>query len=83
MRMLSFIDEQKTREMITIKLSPHGLMMAGRQYKISIGFVSILNEDLAGFYRSSYEQNGVTKYFSRNFILIFFDSEYILLLPGI
>ena len=55
----NFIDEQQTREIVTIQVSRP--LTVGRQYKVSISFVSILNALLAGFYRSSYVENGVTK----------------------
>ena len=55
------VDNQTTVEMITIQTV--GQLMAGKSYKISMSFTSFLNDDpLRGFYRSSYEENGVTKY---------------------
>lgn len=54
------IDEQDTKEMITIQLGP-GSVKTGNKYRISMDFISMLNDNLAGFYRSSYEENGVTK----------------------
>ncbi|XP_046631005.1 aminopeptidase N-like [Daphnia pulicaria] len=57
---VDFIDEQSTREIITIQVSRP--LTAGKQYKITMKFISILNALLAGFYRSSYVENGVTKY---------------------
>jgi aminopeptidase N len=56
----NFIDEQSTREIITIQVSRS--LTAGKPYKITMKFISILNALLAGFYRSSYVENGVTKY---------------------
>ena len=56
----NFIDEQSTREIITIQVSRP--LTAGKPYKITMKFISILNALLAGFYRSSYVENGVTKY---------------------
>ena len=54
-----YFDEQKTREMITIRtIQP---LVAGKQYKVSILFTSVLNDLLKGFYRSSYLENGVRK----------------------
>ena len=47
------------RQMITIKVSNQ--LESGRQYKILMKFVAILNNELRGFYRSSYEENGVIK----------------------
>lgn len=55
----NFIDEQMTHETITIQTAVS--LMAGKKYKISMNFVSYLNEELRGFYRSSYDENGVTK----------------------
>ena len=57
---VNYVDEQTTREIITFQTSSP--LTAGRQYKISMKFISILNNDLRGFYRSSYVENGVTKY---------------------
>ncbi len=56
----NYWDEQhEVREIITIQMKDN--LMAGKQYRISMNFVSFLNSDLRGFYRSSYEENGVTK----------------------
>ncbi|KAI9551545.1 hypothetical protein GHT06_021878 [Daphnia sinensis] len=57
---VNFIDEQSTRELITIQVSRP--LTVGRQYRITMKFISILNALLAGFYRSSYVENGETKY---------------------
>ena len=54
-----FVDDQKTHETITIQTVT--MLKAGQKYKISMNFVSYLNEELRGFYRSSYEENGITK----------------------
>lgn len=56
---VNFIDEQSTRELITIQVSQP--LTVGRQYRITMKFISILNALLAGFYRSSYVENGETK----------------------
>ena len=56
---VNFIDEQSTREIITLQVSQP--LTVRRQYKITMKFISILNALLAGFYRSSYVENGVTK----------------------
>lgn len=48
------------RQIITIELDSQ--LMSGRQYKISMNFVAVLNDELRGFYRSTYEENGETKY---------------------
>lgn len=55
----SFHDEQNTREIVTIHLTE--VLKPGAVYKISIDFISKLNDELRGFYRSSYEENGVKK----------------------
>jgi aminopeptidase N len=60
--MVDFIDEQSTREIVTIRTAEK--LMAGKRYKISMDFVSILNDELRGFYRSSYMENGVREYVS-------------------
>lgn len=57
---VGFVDEQDTREIVTIKTA--GQLIAGRRYKISMDFTSILNDELRGFYRSSYMEDGVKKY---------------------
>ena len=54
-----FVDNQNTVEMITIQTIAQ--LVAGKQYKVSMSFISILNDQLHGFYRSSYVENGVTK----------------------
>jgi hypothetical protein len=60
LRIEDFFDEQTTREMFTIQLVNE--LEAGKQYRISIKFVSLLRTDfLAGFYISSYIENGVKK----------------------
>jgi aminopeptidase N len=56
---VSLIDQQTEREIITINLKTS--LVDGKTYKISMKFVSILNDELRGFYRSTYEENGVTK----------------------
>lgn len=56
------IDDQNTdREMITIPMLGGNYLDAGKEYLISIKFISYLNDDLKGFYRSSYVENGETK----------------------
>lgn len=57
--MTGFIDEQNTREMITIQTEVQ--LEQGKKYKISMKFTSILNDQKSGFYRSSYQEGGVTK----------------------
>lgn len=56
----NFIDDQTTREMIEIQTKNE--LVEGNRYKISMNFVSYLNDQLRGFYRSSYMENGVKKY---------------------
>lgn len=56
----NFVDEQTTREIVTIKTAAQ--LTAGNRYKISMDFTSILNDEMRGFYRSSYMENGVRKY---------------------
>lgn len=59
----NFIDEQKSSsETITIQVQGRPGLLAGNQYTLSISFVSILNDELRGLYRSPYlDENGVTK----------------------
>lgn len=56
---LGFVDEQAEREIITIQMKQ--TLVAGNSYRISMNFVSILNTDLRGFYRSSYVEDEKTK----------------------
>jgi len=55
-----FVDNQTSVEMITIQTVEQ--LMAGKSYIVSMSFTSFLNDQLRGFYRSSYVENGVTKY---------------------
>lgn len=59
MALIGFYDEQTTTQKITVKTAV--TLRTDEQYKISIKFISILNDQLNGFYRSSYVENGVTK----------------------
>ena len=52
-------DQQIQREIVTITLKKE--LVVGEKYKISMKFISYLNDELRGFYRSKYEENGVTK----------------------
>ena len=52
-------DEQDTRETITIQVAQP--LRPNRDYKVSMKFISFLNDELRGFYRSSYVENGATK----------------------
>ena len=55
------VDQNNISETITIQVGRPGLL-AGKQYNLSISFVSILNDELRGLYRSSYvNENGDTK----------------------
>ena len=54
-------DEQETREMYTVQVSPPDMDVGGI-YEIFMSFTSMLNDELRGFYRSSYDDNGVKKY---------------------
>ena len=47
-------------EIVTIRLDS-APVVAGSQYLISMKFTAYLNDELRGFYRSSYVENGVTK----------------------
>ncbi|XP_046442871.1 aminopeptidase N-like [Daphnia pulex] len=53
-------DLQSTLQKIVIKTADS--LKSGNRYKISMGFTSILNDKLIGFYRSSYVEDGVTKF---------------------
>lgn len=54
-------DEQVLREIYTVEVS--NLLVVGREYKLSMKFTAIMNDDLRGFYRSSYiEDDGSRKY---------------------
>ncbi|KAK4001974.1 hypothetical protein OUZ56_003836 [Daphnia magna] len=57
---VDYFDEQSTREIITIQTA--SMLGAGKRYKISMSFKSTLNDDLRGFYRSSYIEEGVRKW---------------------
>ena len=57
---ISSILEDKSREFLII--STNAGLLAGRQYRLAMTFLSILNDELRGFYRSSYTEKGVIKY---------------------
>ena len=60
-------DQNNINETITIQVGSPGLL-AGKQYKLSISFVSILNDELRGLYRSSYlDENGHIKKITSNY----------------
>lgn len=53
------VDEQATREMVTIQIADQ--LEEGKSYKISMRFVSFINEEKHGFFRTSYEEDGVKR----------------------
>lgn len=59
MALVGYFDEQSTREIITIQTA--SMLGVGKRYKITMSFISTLNEDLRGFYRSSYVEEGARK----------------------
>lgn len=54
------VQEDKTLQFLIVNLGAQ--LLSGRQYYLTINFVSYLNDELRGFYRSSYVENGATKY---------------------
>lgn len=52
------IEEQADQFLI---IFPDTLLERGNWYKLSIEFTSLLRDDLRGFYRSSYLENGQVK----------------------
>lgn len=44
-----------------VKISIENALIGGESYKVSMDFTAILNNELRGFYRSTYVENGVTK----------------------
>ena len=63
MAVVGFEDLQSTVQKINIQTADS--LKSGNSYKISMGFTSILNDKLIGFYRSSYVEDGVTKYVAK------------------
>lgn len=57
--MNGFRDDQETKQTISIDLLDE--LEPGKQYKISMKFIAILNDNRRGFYRESYIENNVTK----------------------
>ena len=55
-----FTNEQNTTGMIMITTVDQ--LVPNIKYKITIKYTSVLNDLSRGFYRSSYVENGVTKY---------------------
>jgi len=60
MALRDFTNEQNTTGMITITTAEQ--LLPSNKYKITIKYTSVLNNLSRGFYRSSYVENGVTKY---------------------
>lgn len=54
-----YVDEQVTREIVTFQTESQ--LVEGKQYKIKMSFTATMNNELLGFYRSSYVDEGVTK----------------------
>lgn len=54
------VEQDPKRETLYIFLANRPLVV-GSQYRISMRFTAYLNDELRGFYRSSYIENGVTK----------------------
>lgn len=67
-KVIKLVDEQATREMITIQTGTQ--LEEGKRYKISMKFNSLINEEKRGFFRSSYEEDGVKKYVDYNIFQI-------------
>lgn len=59
MAVVGYIDEQITREIITIQTAAE--LLPGERFVISIKFTAVLNDQLHGFYRSSYLEDGNRK----------------------
>jgi aminopeptidase N len=57
---ISSILEDRSREFLII--STNTGLVAGRQYRLAMTFISILNDELRGFYRSSYTEKDAVKY---------------------
>ena len=58
---LNMVDivQEADREIVTVRMERQ--LAAGLKYKLSMKFRSYLNDELRGFYRSSYVENGATK----------------------
>jgi len=54
------VEETKATEFLTVTTREQ--LVAGQQYRLDMNFTSYLNSELRGFYRSTYTENGVTKY---------------------
>jgi aminopeptidase N len=57
---ISNVVEDKIRQFLVVTTNVQ--LLSGRQYRLSLTFTSILNNELRGFYRSSYNENGSVKY---------------------
>jgi len=56
------VKEDKEEQYTTFKFSLASSLKKGDHVKLSIKFVGELNDKMAGFYRSTYEEDGKTKY---------------------
>ncbi|CUM67615.1 uncharacterized protein PRCAT00005315001 [Priceomyces carsonii] len=54
------IEYDTDRQTVTFRFEDH--LIEGREAKLHIKYTGELNDKMAGFYRSSYEENGKTKY---------------------
>ncbi len=54
------VKEDKEEQYTTFKFSPASSLKKGDHVKLSIKFVGELNDKMAGFYRSTYEEDGKT-----------------------
>lgn len=55
------IIEDPERQFLVLVSDVADVFDVGRQYQLSIQFMSFLKDDLRGFYRTSFVQNGQTK----------------------
>lgn len=54
------VSEDKVRQFLVVTVNSQ--LLAGRQYRLSMIFTAVLNNELRGFYRSTYNENGKVKY---------------------
>lgn len=66
--------EDKTRQLLVIG-TKNETLRKGMFYRLSIHFVSHLNENLNGFYRASYVDGGAKKYAVFNMCLVFMNDD--------
>lgn len=59
MGILSYV-EDRTRQLLIISMK-NETYQVGKFYRLTVQFRGILNENLNGFYRASYTENGVKK----------------------